>query len=198
MRTVISSGVVSLIMAVSPCCLLLADEGPVWEPVRELEPTSDVKQAEACVQALQAIRAQSVVRLIETACNPKLSNQVRLAAIHMLGELRAPEAVGALMGQLTVCLPVNEMLCEPTFPTLYPCTGALICIGKPSSLAAAKLLRKEDDEGRRSLLCFIIETVEGKQGGRILIEQQLHDTLPQDEIVRRRLQNALESPFLVE
>ena len=189
-----------VVLSVAACSshLLQAGEEMVWEQVRTLGAESSVEQAEGCVLSFRATRTKSIARLIEVACDAQLSNHARRAAINMLGDLRAVEAVNALMGQLDARIMVGEVLSEPTTYTFYPSAGALVRIGRPASVAAFRELRGEDAGVRRDLLCLIIKIVEGKETARRMVEQKLHGTPPHRRRERARLQEVLDSRFFAE
>lgn len=109
-------------------------------------------------------------------------------AIKMLGELRSVEAVDTLIANIDVGDPTPDFELR-SLKEYYPCVGALIKVGKPSSIAAVKKLADEKSEQRRKLLCLTIEEVEGKPLGIVMIENTLASAGTED--VKQNLRAAL-------
>ena len=188
--------VLMAVAVVFPGHLLLAGDGQTWKQVRALGEKPNSTQARDLVDSLRTTRKQSVVELIAVSLNDELSRHTRVSAVAMLGDLRAPEAVDSLMGQLTTLLPPEGVITNAVIGAFYPCAGALVRIGKPASSAARRQLGKEDDQQRRGLLCFIVHRVEGEAIGRLLLEHQRDRT--RDEATRRNLQAALDTHWFTE
>lgn len=131
-------------------------------------------------EALQQERAQRIAALIAILngggepVRPHRATDVRLKAAELLGCYRAVEAIPSLYAQLEQLQP--SCVDARSLETMYPCSLALIAIGKPAALAGCEELKKENSPLRQTLILHIIRGVEGEAGGLLLIRQAINRT----------------------
>lgn len=144
--------------------------GEAWPEVTWLTEARPAKDGETVERALAARRSASVRIMIAVLQDAKLPRSNRIAAANMLAELRAPEAVDALVQQLMLG---PDLIDEKTLRIAIPCVCALIEIGIPASRKALRYLQDEDDAVRKRMLCFIIDEVEGQAVAEFLLKSEL-------------------------
>lgn len=137
-------------------------------------------------EEFRAQRIEVINKLIAILRAPKEPLAMRIAAVKILGTLRAEEAVPVLIENLTIS---PAYINEKTFAIVCPAVYALIKIGKPASRAALQCLKSEDSAIRVKWLCHIIKEVEGKQVAISLLKSELGKS--QGKASKKKLQAAL-------
>lgn len=175
-----------IVMCASTRVLAGGDPGETWQEAVSLSEERPAQDITDLTKAFVSKKNASVRILIDVLQNAKLPKTNRIAAAKILGELRAPEAVDALIQQLTLS---PELVDEKTQKTVYPCYHALINIGVSAGRKALDHLRDEDDHLRKRLLCGIIKEVEGQSVTVFLLESELQKS--QSVKAKQNIQDAL-------
>ena len=167
-----------------------AADAPLWDDVKKLRDAKDALVDRTAISVdFRKRRLASVAALIKLVRDKRVPLSIRLEAVRILEVVRAPEAVDALLSQLTSI--TAEKFGEKTFETLYPCVPALVKIGKPSSRAVLKELRKPMKKIRRLALAVVLAGVEGRKVGRLLINDEI--TEADSAAVRKNLKLGLKA-----
>jgi HEAT repeat protein len=175
-----------LIIYASTYMSVKAESEKTWEEAALLTEVKPAQDHARLVQTFALKREASVRNLIDVLQNAKFPRSNRIAAANILGELRAPEAVDALIQQLTLSPELND---EKTLGTVYPCYLALTKTGLPASRKAVQHLQDEVDPLRKRLLCGIVKEVEGLSVTAFLLKSELEKS--QDVKVRKNIEEAL-------
>lgn len=160
--------------------------GDTWQDVTSLANAKSWHEAHDLVKAITAKRDASVAKLVNILRDDKQPRGNRLGAAKVLGDLKAAEALDALLENLTVS---PEVLDETSLATYFPCYQALISIGIPASRKIVVVLRGEENDRRKKLLCTILKVVEGQAVSEFLLNAEIQKT--KDEKEQQNLQNAL-------
>ena len=109
-----------------------------------------------------------------------------VVAAQLLGEMRAEEAVNALVERVSVVSNMTTDLRSPE--TVHPCSAALIRIGKPASLECLKRLAaervkdgKENLYTKGSLMLEVIRHVEGDDVARFMLQNAIDKERDKDK-----------------
>jgi len=160
-----------------------------WSPSQLLAEDPDLRQAafKATMEARLSLvgAARNVLRQPGTDF-PSL-RQKRSAA-ELLGLLRAPEGVAALLDDIAVDMRLAQM---ETLPKVhyYPAAWALVHIGLPSVEPALQRLATVDDPLEREMCARVILEIEGKRTGKAILEDALAAASTDEE--RGRIREAL-------
>jgi hypothetical protein len=100
------------------------------------------------------------------------SNSSANLAIRVLGEMRATEAVPALVKWLSILDEMPLALTHAIGPEEIPAAAALICIGRPAELALLKKIR-ESGSGALNLLPCILVKMEGEKITKLILEDAI-------------------------
>ena len=99
-----------------------------------------------------------------------LSNEGRVYAIYLLGQLRAAEAVTVLIENIDFTAARVDSKVGIGRWGMYPAQEALGKIGTPAVNIILEKLPTERDGLRRKLMCLVISDVEGKAVGTMLVK----------------------------
>ena len=113
---------------------------------------------------------------------------LRVAAAKFLGELRAIEATDTLIAHSLEFKHASHSNFH--YAGLYPCVSALIEIGRPASEAVLQEMKRPLDERHREAFAEILLSVEGRNVGRFMLEQEIADAKRPEE--RENLLKSLE------
>jgi hypothetical protein len=174
-----------------------SDPRQVLRPLGPEEAKLAKKAAEHLKERRQLI-AQLIAE-VDKISDPQKVHRLGGVAIRTLGDLRASEAVDALVKQVD-CLGGGPTQTDRiTVAGLYGCVGALYKIGKPAVKPAVKAIRDmhhfdvQGDENRRlartELLTVVIHAVEGRQVAKSILEAELKKVEPES---KKALQYALD------
>jgi len=188
-------GLLLLLIPVVLTTSVAADETDVWKEVQFLRQKGSATKRTPFFNpeismAFRKRKKASVKSLIAILRDVTLSKSTRIEAAIILGDLRASEAVDALIENLTL-EPGLRAINIKTGESLYLCYAALLRIGKPASRRAIILLRTENTRLRRTLLAGIVGRVEGRQVGKFLLQQEIAKARTPKE--RRNLQAGLKA-----
>ena len=174
--------------------LFVAQKGKTWESVKHLHQIPNYNQVvsaellskrrELIEELFKTTSRVSISKLITILENKSLDIATRIAAANMLGELRAPKAVDALLRQMTIVVsPISQALVRD------PCVDSLVQIGKPASQKALTLLEKEDDIVRVGYLSRVILGVEDKELAIFQLKNKIDQAA--DQKIIDRLEKAI-------
>ena len=119
-----------------------------------------------------------------------------VAAMRLLGRLRAKEAVGVLAGHLDFQAPGANFPSGGGYHVLNgrEAVFALIEIGKPSIPAVIEVLR-EENYIKLACAAGVIERVEGKEVGAFYLQNLIEkETDPKKQAILRKLKQIVERP----
>ena len=107
---------------------------------------------------------------------PGLTNRAEAAITHLLGRLRAEDAVSALLRRITFISVINDL--GNGIVTAYswghhPAVNALISIGPPSVRAILTMLPQETNPLRRRLMVKVLVGVEGRAVTRFRLRRAI-------------------------
>lgn len=104
----------------------------------------------------------------------------RLAAVVVLGNMRARQAVPMLIENLVTISPLFRS--GDAFGQPSPCVEALVRIGKPASTACLGALATEEDLIRRKLLLQVVKRVETPDVAKFMLAQAIANArLPEEK-----------------
>jgi HEAT repeat protein len=148
-------------------------------------------EREAEVQALLDDRKRTIEQLCEIVDQKNAGKHEpveRAAAAYVLGEMRAPEAVGALNSALADD-PVQRDWFGDRSPYDSAVTAALVRIGRPAVPEMIKNLQQSDDKRIREKTCMILYHTLGGRDRIVALIDRLTDQ-EEDAGVRTRLEAA--------
>jgi hypothetical protein len=123
-------------------------------------------------QVVQSYRAM-IADLIGQFQQGIPSNEGKVYAIYLLGELRAREGVATLIENINLKAAHVDDKGGIGRWGMYPAEEALSKIGRPAVNMILDLLPTENDDTRRQLMCMVIADVEGKDLGRMILKQRV-------------------------
>lgn len=133
------------------------------------------------------MREKFIDNLVKIVADNETPRSTRVRAVQILGKFRAAEATEVLVRHVDKIIP--ETILGKTVSSLYPCVPALIKVGKPSSRAVLKELRKPMKGTRRLALAVVLAGVEGRQVGRFMLQHEIAKAKTPEE--RRNLQASM-------
>jgi len=189
-----TNDVMKLLMLLASLSLLhqatLAADQALWPEVKQLSNAkSRILERHAFSTTFRRHRSDSVKALITIIEDKNLPLTVRLEAVRMVGEIRAPEAVDVLLIHLNSLR--AEKISETTMASGFPCVPSLIKIGKPASFGVLKEFHKPVKKLRRFALAVVLAGVEGRQVGRFMLQREIAKAKTPEE--RRNLQAGLKA-----
>jgi len=137
---------------------------------------------------IRSERESLIKELIAVLEAPHRAKADRAESARILGLLRAPEAVGPLMRNLSMTPGLFARAVG--YSKTFPCALALVQIGKPASEAAVAALPGEPDDVNRSILAWVIAKIEGEHEGRRMLSRKLQTLKGQK---RRRVDAAVKA-----
>jgi HEAT repeat protein len=150
---------------------------------RENDRANAVRRLEQLAQDSPDSRTVLVADLLHTVDDPRASFDTREAAMNILGDLRATEAVAALIRHLTDLHGLTGLS-----EHWYPAVHALHQIGSPAIPQLAKALFDHPDPRTRMYAAQALGSIGGK-----VAEEKLEQALPKEPIdyVRNMIKNQL-------
>ena len=112
-----------------------------------------------------------VAEVIEQLNNSNLSNEGKVYAIYLLGQLRATAAVTILIENINLKASNVDRKSGIGRWGMYPAQEALSKIGNPAVNMIIDLLPGEKEELRRKLMCFVLVEVEGADTAKYILRQ---------------------------
>jgi hypothetical protein len=135
--------------------------------------TMTVQEMEKVVNRILKKNKRLITGLIQQLREEQLSNEGKVYAVYLLGNLRAYAAVDRLIANIDLKASSVDPKTRIGRWGPYPAQGALVKIGKPASSAVLESLSKEKDALRRKLMCAVLVDVEGKEISQIRIRKKL-------------------------
>lgn len=137
-----------------------------------------------------ANRRKVIESAMKMITDDTVAESERVEAIRALGQMRASEAVSLLMSKIDY----SDMTTPTRVDTLegsYPCVGALVRIGKPSSVACIKAFGDRVPEREMGLMCEVMMRVEGADVSELLLKKRLEKA--QNDKEKKNIEKALKS-----
>lgn len=198
-RTLFAAGVVLCLGATGQ---LLAGDGGNENQVLKMLSSKKQEDRDKAYALLSASRKKRIAELIGIVKNPQLrkdSPDPVLKAATLLGEMRATEAVPALVEIhfLRHAPNVEDAFRFKDHPTEYPVVGALIRIGKPSVMPLLEKLRTDPKNALLGLsFMIVLHDVEGPEAALARLKRFRAKSKSQEEgkalaEVERRLKQSL-------
>lgn len=194
--------VLTIVMAV--CGLATAQEAPVnmspKEPGanRDLHGLSDSLEQlqsdnngtrQAAAKEVSEYRTEAVAKLIRIVAGDG-KEEAKVAAMHLLGEYRAKEAVSVLVENFRTAwrIHVGSMV---TDAELMPAGDALVQIGEPSIPALISKLATTDDKDTRGTYLYVLKRIERDKQ---ILQLRIQKAIDQDNVESRKanLQKAID------
>ena len=126
--------------------------------------------------------AAGLVRIVGKEREQYDSDDEKLLAVLLLGEMRAAEAVDVLLDNLTFRPP--RLIEEAGLGALYPCVEALIRIGQPSVEGILRRASRQYGDREIMLLSHIVRRVMGREDGLGRFEGELELALKRVDNLR--------------
>jgi hypothetical protein len=158
---------------------------PILVPDLRVEPSELISAA--VDQAAQTYRDVGA-HLLAQLRGDGLSNQGKIYAIYLLGELRAVGSVKDLLERIDLKAEKVDFKGAIGRWGPYPSQEALVKIGAPAVHAVLDTLSQESDDLRRKLMCAVISDVMTARFGALMIGAVLEQE--HDPIRRANLQQA--------
>lgn len=141
-------------------------------------------------------KVEELIRVVEDEATDENTVKGKTAAMALLAEFRAPEAVEALANQLMFLPPPGRVLNTEPVATqkFYPAVRTLIAIGEPSD-ACRQMLKKiieAKHHEERDLATWVIMTILGKQEAKTRLSAIFASTPENNVQMRIRVRKSIE------
>lgn len=156
----------------------------IEQEIMELMKSLDAMDERARMQFVSKVDQQrnELLTVLIKHLDTSPSKNVQAAAIYLIGRHRLAEGVGELIRHIDFDASGQAMKGAEPLWEQYPAMEALITIGKPSVLAALKLLATETGDLRRTLAVKVIRYVEGAEVARFILD---HSYAAENDPVRK-------------
>jgi hypothetical protein len=124
-------------------------------------------------EEIELNRSHTVTRLLRVIENGNSSQEAKIEAVHILGDLRAEEAVPIFLSNLDLGAGPVVLKGEDPFRNAFPVKHALEKKGKPAVPYILKHIRKTEDPQKLWQLTFTLASITGSQEGSELLKQLL-------------------------
>lgn len=128
------------------------------------------EKVDRAVEQVVATHHQMVSDVNRQLREGNLSDEAKVYAIYLLGQLRARESVTILIENIDLKASKVDTKGGIGRWGMYPAQEALSKIGKPAVNMILDLLPTEQSDLRRQLMCLVIADVEGKNFGTMLVK----------------------------
>jgi len=144
------------------------------------EPGHAGDEINRAVEVIMQRRSDLVGELLRQFTAPGATPKVKGCTAYLLGELRAPEAAGPLVGEIDI-VACSELLTRIPRWGPHPVAQALRKIGRPAACEVRKHLPRETNEFRRELMCSVLSGVGGYDEGLKTVRELLAEARGEQE-----------------
>ena len=116
---------------------------------------------------------EMVAEVMSQLSQDNLSNEGKVYAIYLLGQLRATKSVPILIENIDLVAPRVDTKGAIGRWGMYPAQEALSKIGKPAVNMIVDMLPDEKNELRRKLMCFVLADVDGAEVAKFNLSRAL-------------------------
>lgn len=135
--------------------------------------SQSAEKLDQTVEQIVSTHRQVSADAIRQLRDGNLSDDGKLYAVYLLGELRATAAVTTLLENIDLKATRGDLKGGIGRWGMYPAQEALSKVGTPAVQMILDLLPAERSELRRQLMCMVITDVEGKEFGGTLVKLRL-------------------------